>query len=192
MILDAAVLNNYFAACAPDIGRPTIAAIVKVESGGNPWAINVNTSARRWRANSYREAVQIVKALIAAGHSVDIGLAQINSRNLRRIGMTVEEVFEPCRNLMAASSILKQCYLPASEKYGHGQRALVHALSCYNTGSMYAGRRYVQRILAAAGATDAVRSIAASSLGGPRRSGSTGSNKSVLATLDGRENWRLF
>lgn len=192
MVLDAAVLDNYFAMCAPDVGRPTIAAIVKVESGGNPWAINVNTSTQRWQAATYAQAVRTVKNLISAGHSVDIGLAQINSRNLKRIGMTVEEVFEPCRNLMAASTILKQCYLPATEKYGHGQKALLHALSCYNTGSMYGGRRYVQRILSAAGATDAVRRIAAASLNGPQKDTPRASGKSVLATLNGEEKWRVF
>lgn len=165
MVVDGTTLDAYYAACAPEVARPTIAAIVKVESGGNPWALNDNSSKRAWYPQTYKEAVALAKTLTRRGHSVDMGLAQINSRNLPKLRLTIEQVYEPCRNLMAASRILQGCYADAAARYGGGQRALVHALSCYNTGSLYGGRRYVYRILAAAGANDKVRGIAAASLG---------------------------
>ena len=160
MVLTMAQLDAYYAACAPHVGRSTIAAIVQVESGGAPWAIHDNTSKRRWHARNYREAVAIGNALVRLGHSVDMGLAQVNSRNLARVRMSVAEVFEPCRNLIAAATILEDCYAPAATKYGAAQRALVHALGCYNTGSLYAGRRYVARVLEAAEAPRGVLNLA--------------------------------
>ena len=159
MVLTMAQLDAYYAACAPAIGASTIAAIVKVESGGNPWAINDNTTRRTFGARTYREAVGIASNLVRIGHSVDMGLTQVNSRNLARVGMTIGEVLEPCRNLMAAARILTDCYLLAAARYGEGQGALVHALGCYNTGSLYAGKRYVARVLAAALGRPVVRAM---------------------------------
>lgn len=167
MILPTTYLNAYYAACAPQIGRSTIAAIVKVESGGDPWAINDNTTKHRFYARDYADAVRAASALIREGHSVDMGLAQVNSENLSHVRMNVAQVFAPCGNLVAAAEILEGCYAPAAMRFGAGQQALVHALSCYNTGSLYAGMGYVKRVLAAARAAPAVRRLASIDLGMP-------------------------
>lgn len=142
----------YIQQCAPEVGFSTMAAIVKVESGGNPWAIGDNTtkSSVSPMPRNYYEAVSVANKLIAQRHSIDIGLAQLNSKNLRRLGLTVEQAFDPCTNLRAGSYVLREHYAPAVAKYGPGTKALLHALSGYNTGSLYAGGDYVKRILAAA------------------------------------------
>jgi type IV secretion system protein VirB1 len=138
--------------CAVGVAPVTMAAIVKVESGGNPWAIGDNTTRKPVlpKPKNYEEAVKTAKALIAEGHNIDIGLAQINNRNLKWLGLTVEEVLDPCLNLNAGAKVLKLFYTKASDKYGHGTKALMHALSGYNTGSLYKGTPYVERIFAAA------------------------------------------
>lgn len=130
----------------------TMAAIVKVESGGNPWAIGNNTTGKPVlpKPKSYEDAVKVANQLIAKGHNIDIGLAQINNRNLKWLGLSVEEVLNPCLNLNAGATVLKGFYKIASGKYGHGTKALMHALSGYNTGSLYRGTPYVERIFAAA------------------------------------------
>lgn len=135
--------------CAADVAHSTMAAIVKVESAGNPWAIGDNTTRQKVRpaARSYGEAVVLAESLIDAGHNLDLGLAQINSRNLKRLGLSVAEVMQPCTNLSAGATILKGFYQRASGKYGPGTKALLHALSGYNTGSLYAGVGYVKRII---------------------------------------------
>ena len=189
MGIDVATLDHYFEVCAAGIGRSTIAAIVRVESSANPWAINDNTSGLSRQPRSYAEAVNMANSLIAKGHSIDMGLGQVNSRNLNLIRLSVDEVFEPCRNLTAASFILKACYTPAKTKFGDGQKALIHALSCYNTGSLYAGRLYVDRILVAAGANRDVRTLAANALPQHRR---PGNGKATLLVNVGRDDWRMF
>lgn len=138
--------------CAVGVSPVTMAAIVKVESGGNPWAIGNNTTRKPVspKPRNYEEAVKVAKALIARGDNIDIGLAQINNRNLKWLGLTVEEVLHPCLNLNAGATVLKNFYRLASAKYGHGTKALMHALSGYNTGSLYKGTPYVERIFAAA------------------------------------------
>jgi type IV secretion system protein VirB1 len=137
--------------CAPDIGKNTLGAIIHTESGGQPWVIGNNTMKRSYHYDNYDRTVIAAKAFIAAGHNIDIGLMQINSTNLKRLNLTPEQVVEPCTNIQAGSSILKQFYSKALRHTSDPQLALRYALSAYNTGSLFAGNKYVQQVLARAG-----------------------------------------
>lgn len=135
--------------CAPSVARETIVAIVKHESGINPFAIGINGATRISRKpTTHEEAVGIAEKLISLGVSIDMGLAQINSMNLKKLGLSVAQVFDPCTNLRAAEKVLHWCYDPAAKKHGGGQVALQAALSCYNTGDFSRGLRngYVSNI----------------------------------------------
>ncbi|WP_404995453.1 lytic transglycosylase domain-containing protein [Cupriavidus pauculus] len=163
MIVDLPTLVQQ---CASQTGPVTMLAIVKTESGGNPWVIGDNTGRRSLRPASKQEAVATANELIAAGHNLDLGLGQINNRNLTALGLTVEQVFEPCTNLKAAETILKWGYDRAKREYGPGQNALLAALSAYNTGSLSRGfgNGYVQKVVDNAGLPVAI-SIPAISVG---------------------------
>lgn len=141
--------------CAPQVAVSTLAAVVRTESGYRPWAIGVNGKAKLARQPvSREEAIATAKWLIARGYNIDMGLGQINSANLKRYNVSVEEVFEPCRNLNVAGEILKANYQAARQK-GHAvETALYAALSAYNTGSMTRGwsNGYVQKVVNNAGA----------------------------------------
>ena len=129
-------------ACALNVHPITLNKIVSVESGGNPLALNVNRLAgAQPRPASVAEAVRLAESYIARGHSVDLGLAQINSRNLPRLGLTIEQVLDPCTNIAASGRILTANYADAARRWGEGQTALRAALSAYNTGSFSAGFR---------------------------------------------------
>lgn len=139
--------------CAPDIHTTTIAAIVRHESNFNPLAIGVNGKAGRSIFPKTREqAVEEVKKLQAQGASFDAGYGQINNANWNWLGITPENVFDPCTNLKAAQRVLAKCYAGASKTY-QGQNALHAALSCYNTGNYTNGFKngYVRKVLAGAG-----------------------------------------
>lgn len=126
--------------CAPAVPVPVAAAIVKTESAFRPLAIGVNHAARVKQPASYEEAVLTAKNLIARGYSIDLGLAQINSKNLPRLNLSVEQVFDPCTNLSALQRIFTQCHASG----GNLQRAF----SCYNTGNHQSGfsNGYVSRV----------------------------------------------
>ena len=114
--------------CAPAIAPITMPAIVQQESAGNPLALHDNTTGRGYRPASVVGAARIARALIAQGHSVDVGLAQINSRNLSRLGLAVERALDPCENLHAAQTVLLD---------GWGRSGtLLGMLSAYNTGQV--------------------------------------------------------
>lgn len=139
--------------CAPTVAYQTIQAVVQHESGAKPFAIGINGGARITRQPlNKEEAVATANTLLGMGLSIDMGLGQINSNNLRPLGLTVEQVFDPCTNLRAAETILRGCYDPAAKRHGHGQVALQAALSCYNTGNTSAGlaNGYVWKVYAQA------------------------------------------
>nr|WP_314434002.1 lytic transglycosylase domain-containing protein [uncultured Brevundimonas sp.] len=139
--------------CAPAVSPRTLAAIAHVESRFDPLAIGVNRGPRPpRRARDAADAVLIAKTLLDRGANLDLGLAQINSANLDWLGLDLETVFDPCRNLTAAATVLKEGYRPAEDTPPARQAALRVALSRYNTGDASRGFRngYVARIEQAA------------------------------------------
>lgn len=139
--------------CAPQVGQTTMQAIITTESGGNPWSIGDNTAPLKNQPTTKEDAIAIAKHLIANGHSVDLGLGQVNNSNLNALGLTVEQVFEPCTNINASAAILTDAYHRAVKHLGQGQQALLAALSAYNTGSLINGfgNGYVSKVVNNAG-----------------------------------------
>ncbi|WP_436017612.1 lytic transglycosylase domain-containing protein [Phenylobacterium sp. LjRoot219] len=138
--------------CAPAVAPETLLSVAKVESRFDPLAIGVNgRSPRSIRPSSKSDTVRQAADLIASGASVDLGLAQINSRNLEWLGLTLEDAFDPCRNLEAASKVLVANYKTAAADQPP-QAALRRALSMYNTGSKTRGfhNGYVGKVAKAA------------------------------------------
>lgn len=136
--------------CAPDVATQAVVPLVVTESGGDDLSINVNRGPRV-RASSVAEGAALVRRYMAQGYTVDVGLAQINSANFARLGVTVEQAFDPCTNLHLASSMLQEGYGLASRHYT-GLDAISATYSLYNTGTLTRGFRngYVERVWSAA------------------------------------------
>lgn len=146
------------AMCAPDVAPQTVQEIIRVESSGRELAMNINklpgqsTAPRAPIASSPQEAAEIALRFIQAGHSVDMGLMQVNSNNLDYLGISLEDIdvlFTPCANIQAGATILMESYERAAREFGEGQTALQAALSAYNTGNFKSGfsNGYVARYL---------------------------------------------
>jgi type IV secretion system protein VirB1 len=110
------MLSAALLACAIGIAPSTLEAVISVESGG--------------RANITR---------LNKNGTTDYGLMQVNSVNLPTFQVTPAEVMDPCTNLRIGSAILQAAYADAVKMYGEGQRALMAALSAYNTGDFEQG-----------------------------------------------------
>lgn len=151
-MLDVAMtLSSMLSQCAPEVAPSTMAAIVSVESRGNPYAIGVNRGRQVRQPTSAAEAVAVAKRLLARGANIDLGLGQINSSNLKWLGLSVEAAFDSCSNLAAAARVLTGNYRRA---VALGiQSPLGAALSAYNTGSMQRGygNGYVAKVYRASG-----------------------------------------
>ena len=136
--------------CASEVATEAVVPLVVTESGGDDLSINVNRGPRV-RAASITEGAALVRRYMAAGYTVDVGLAQINSVNFARLGVTVEQAFDPCTNLRLASIMLQEGYGLASQHYS-GLDAISATYSLYNTGTLTRGFRngYVGRVWSAA------------------------------------------
>ncbi|NIJ31399.1 type IV secretion system protein VirB1 [Sphingomonas insulae] len=157
---------------------------MQTESRGFELAIGVNGLARQpARAASVAQAVQTARYYVGKGYSVDLGLGQINSRNMKALGLTWDNVFDPCTNIAAAGAVLSGNY--HSVRAGlHPQRALRIALSMYNTGSQSRGfsNGYVGKVVGNAGFADGVRPVAVR-VGAFTDATNTGEGSSAAAQL---------
>lgn len=81
-----------------------IAAVAKVESGLNPLAIHVNGPGGGQEINpaTVEEARSIAADLVARHKSIDVGLMQINSAELR--GLSIQNAFDACANMAAGAT----------------------------------------------------------------------------------------
>lgn len=118
------------ARCAPAVAPETLAAVARVESGFAPLSIHDNTSKRSYRPQDKAEAISIARRLLNDGHSLDVGLMQVNNHNFAWTGLTLEDAFEACRSIRAGAAILT-------------------SFSQYNTGSPRDGfaNGYVARVV---------------------------------------------
>lgn len=136
--------------CAPDVAPNTIAQIIRVESEGNPLAINVNGLGKKIRAKSQAEAVRLTKKYIELGYSVDVGLMQVNSTNFASLGYAdrIDALFEACNNISAGAEVLKEFYRQSKKQSDDEPTALKKAISAYNTGSFDKGMKngYVTKV----------------------------------------------
>lgn len=141
------------ARCAPSIHVRTLSSLVRQESRLNPYAININGSAKLPRQPATAaEGIATAQSLLDQGYNIDVGLGQINSNNFQWLGLSLVQLFDPCENLRAAARVLSNCYTRGVAVSGEGQGALHAALSCYNTGSLSNGIKngYVRNVLAQA------------------------------------------
>ena len=132
--------------CAPEIATEAVVPLVLTESGGDDLSININKGPRV-RVASIAEGAALVRRYMAAGYTVDVGLAQVNSVNFARLGVDVEQAFDTCTNLRLASSMLRAGYGLAIQHYT-GLDAISATYSLYNTGTLTRGFRngYVGRV----------------------------------------------
>jgi type IV secretion system protein VirB1 len=136
--------------CAPGVAPQVLRAIIGTESGFDPLALHVNGNIRlRSPPTTAAQAAIWSDWLIRRGYSVDMGLMQINSRNLAVLNLTPAAAFDPCRNIRAGATLLSAQYTQAARTSGPGTKALLRAISAYNTGTFEGGFRngYVARVI---------------------------------------------
>ena len=142
--------------CGAGQGVPPerMAAVVMVESDGDPLAIGVNGDHPTTLHPATKDAaVATARALLAQGRSIDLGLTQINSANLLHDGLTVETALDACASLRAGAAHLAADF----------EAAWRAAHSRYNTGDLQRGiaNGYALRVSAA------MRMVTATSRGVP-------------------------
>ncbi|MGK9452179.1 lytic transglycosylase domain-containing protein [Acidithiobacillus caldus] len=136
--------------CVPEVAPRTMAAIVRVESGGNPLAMWNNTTRQQVLPSTLQEAQAYLRRAMALGQQVDVGLAQVDAANFAAYRLRPSNAFNVCRNLRVGGQILSADYVRAVSRFGPGQTALFHAFEAYNSGALWGDSGYANQILTAA------------------------------------------
>jgi len=159
MLLNCFLISSLLVArCGAGVHPDTLNAIIKVESNYNALAINDNTTGMCIKPTSKEQAVSLINYLLSEGHSLDVGLMQINSRHFSEPGVDYMRLFDPDYNISTGSNILARFYREHAMENPNDKPeiTLLKALSSYNTGSPYKGKNYVNKILKAAGASSQI------------------------------------
>jgi type IV secretion system protein VirB1 len=157
--------------CIPEASLTTLRAIVRVESNGNPNAMQIDFPTallRQWhlpagtlrlerQPSTHRQALDWLAYFQRYTVFVDLGLMQVSTAEAQRLGLSPESLLEPCTNLRVGWQILEEDYRREIKTYGAGQEALRHAISRCNTGDSQRGidNGYLSRVLAASGSLEA-------------------------------------
>ena len=139
MIMEVATFVALASQCAPLVAPDTLLAVARHESGLKAFVLHDNSTGAVFNAPNAGDAVRQARAWISTGRSVDLGLMQVNSANLGWLGVSVEDMFDVCRNVAAGATVLERSYADAVSRVGEGPEALRTALSFYNTGNPLAG-----------------------------------------------------
>lgn len=161
--LTADAFAQFVATCAPEIPLVTLRAIARTESDFHPYALSLNYPRHVAQEHGHsnagfflaRQPQTLAEArawthwLLRHGHSVSIGLMQINTQHAADLGLTPDQLFNPCTNIRAGAWLLATEYQRAAAAHGEGQEALRQALSIYNSGSSLVGfgNGYVSRVV---------------------------------------------
>ncbi|PYV63562.1 MAG: hypothetical protein DMG97_37380 [Acidobacteria bacterium] len=151
--LSLAQFRTIASACAPEIPIVTLRAIVRAESAFHPYALSLDYPQRTAKEQGFsggqiflarqpralREARGWARWLNHNGKSVSIGLMQVSTKHLADLGLTADQLFDPCTNVHAGAEIFQTKYQHAAAHSGPGQEALREALSEYNSGSSVVG-----------------------------------------------------
>lgn len=118
-----------------NVPAEVIQAIIAVESGGNPLAVNILGKA--FAPRTYDDA--LILLAYNKGKSTDVGLMQVNSQWFKKFGIPQESGFDECFNVEFGTWIL------ANEIARHGFNW--KAIAKYHSPSSREGNRYALKVI---------------------------------------------
>lgn len=123
-----------------EIPRGLLSAIVGVESGFNPTAINIE--GKSVITNNKYEAIKIIKNAVNQGvTNIDVGIAQINYRWHKDNFKNIEEMINPTANIEYAGKLLSSLF----KQHGTWHKAIRH----YHSANPNHHKRYSRKVVIA-------------------------------------------
>lgn len=137
--------------CATPVTQVKMPAIIKTESQNNPLAIGLNKGYKlKFQPKDTEQAQNWVEYLEKNDYNFDVGLSQVNIKNIKKYGYTAKDLLDPCVNITVGSDILAANYKNAMNSSKSSTDAWQKAISAYNTGNFTSGVQngYVAKVIA--------------------------------------------
>jgi type IV secretion system protein VirB1 len=107
----AAAFVDLAQSCAPMVQVETLAGVVSLESRFQPFAIRISSgSPLSALPASKAEAIEVATSLIAEREDFQLGLGGLGVEELRKLGLSLSDAFDPCLNLKATATLLDGYY----------------------------------------------------------------------------------
>lgn len=146
----AAAFIDIAQSCAPMIEVQTLAGVISLESGFQPFAIRINSGKPlAAQPTSKAEAIELATSLVADHQDVQIGLGGISVEELRKLELSISEGFEPCLNLKATATLLNGYYrlaLQGGAKAAQAETVMLQSYYGRNDPSLGAMVRYDEQV----------------------------------------------
>lgn len=129
----------------------------------DPLVIHDNTAGDSFFPDTRGQAISLAERLIGAGHSLDLGIMQINVANLSHYNLSIPDAFVPARSMAVGAEILSAAYKTCSAAF----RGAVDAMRCvaehYNTGrhGTATGRKYAAGVFRVAANVPSIKEVIA-------------------------------
>lgn len=128
----AAAFVDLAQSCAPMVQVETLASVVSLESRFQPLAIRINSgSPLSAQPASKAEAIEVATSLIAERKDIQVGLGGLGVGELRKLGLSLSDAFDPCFNLKATAMLLNGYYRLALRAGADPRRAETVMLQSY-------------------------------------------------------------
>ncbi len=173
------------ARCAPNVPPEVLKKILQHESGGRPLAVGLNSDLLQLKKqpSNKQQAEELIRVLDAAGLSYDVGVGQVNSKNLSRWGVDPVTALDVCHNLELAQKV----YVDCASRYND----VTQVLSCYNTNDPFKGVKngYVSKVLKGGGGRLKVDVVKQEKAGKPSKDVSGAPKEREAGWIDDSEEW---
>ncbi len=123
-----------------NISPRLLQGLTRVESSHRPYAINYRKDGKFISVypDSYNSAIEWIKYLWIGGYNFDLGLGQINRKNIERHNINPYHLLDACYNLQWSAYFLSDCI----DRYGYTWEAV----GCYNASSKDKRIGYARKI----------------------------------------------
>jgi soluble lytic murein transglycosylase-like protein len=124
---------------ANEIPSGLLKAIAEVESGCNPYFVNVHKRSLRFQSKD--EALKFVEQQVVRKkqYNLSIGCLQLHYRSHRKNFLTIDSMLEPRSNIKYAAKLLKSLY----NRYGNWERAV----KCYHAANSRYNIPYFKKVM---------------------------------------------
>ena len=122
-------------------------AMIETGSENNPLVVTVDSKPKQFKTEL--EAITYTQQQMAQGKIVNIGLMQVPSQWLPKVGAHAADLFRPCKNLVVSTQIMNKAQLQCQTLAERNPTLNIQTcmLSMYKTGNTQAGLTYADTVV---------------------------------------------